>query len=146
MLLGGASVLLTRPLGSGKPYVANEAISVLRDAGLSVTACGSLGVAAELVNGTTLHSWAGFINGDADLATPLDVVLRKVIPMAAKVRMCAAMMLVVDGAGTLSAELLTRLDLVLRAVRRRASPFGGLTVLFVGDFLQLAPPGSTTRF
>jgi len=146
LLLGGVSVFLTGPPGSGKTYVANKSISVLRDAGLSVTACGSSGVAAALVNGTTLHSWAGFINGDADLATSLDVVLRKVIPMAAKIRMCAAMVLVVDEAGTLSAELLTRLDLVLRAVRRRASPFGGLTVLFVGDFLQLAPPRGQYAF
>jgi len=140
LLLDGASVFLKGPPGSGKTHVANEAISVLRDTGLSVTACGSSGVAAALVNGTTLHSWAGFINGAADLATPLDLVLHKVISMAAKVRMCATMVLVVDEAGSLSAELLTRLDLVLRAVRRRASPFGGLTVLFVGDFLQLAPP------
>jgi len=146
LLLGGASVFLTGPPGSGKTHMANEVISVLRDTGLSVTACGSSGVAAALVHGTTVHSWAGFINGDADLASPLNVVLHKVIPMAAKVRMCAAMALVVDEVGTLSAALVNRLDLVLRAVRQRASPFGGLSVLFVGDFLQLAPPKGQYAF
>lgn len=146
LLLRGASVFLTGPPGSGKTYVANEAISVLRDAGLSVTACGSSGVAAALVNGTTLHSWANFINGDADFETPLDVVLRKVIAMAANVRMFAATVLEVDDAGTLSAELLTWSDVVLCAVRGRASPFGGVTVLFVRDFLQLAPPRGQYAF
>jgi len=140
LLAGGTSVFLTGPPGCGKTYMTNEVIGALRDAGLVVAACGSSGVAAALVGGITVHSWAGFCNGDADVASPLDVVLRKVIPLSAKVRMCAAMALVVDEVGTLSAAFLARLDLVLRAVRRRASPFGGLTVLFVGDFLQLAPP------
>jgi len=101
LLLSCASVFLTGPPGSDKTHVANEAISVLRDAVLSVMAHGSSGMAAVLVKGTTLHSWADFINEDADFATPLGVLLRTVIPMAAKVRMCAAMVLVVDEAGTL---------------------------------------------
>ena len=146
LLVDVAGVFLTGPPGSGKTHMVNQVISGLRDAGLNVAACGSSGVAAALVNGTTVHSWAGFVNGDADMGTPLGMVLRKVIPMAAKVRMCAAMALVVDEIGTLSAALLTRLDLVLRAVRRSASPFGGLRVLFVGDFLQLAPPKGQYAF
>jgi len=146
LLAGGTSVFLTRPPGCGKTYVANRVIGALRDAGQVVAACGSSGVAAALVGGITVHSWAGFCNGDADVASPLDVILRKVIPLSAKTRMCTAMALVVDEVGTLSAAFLTRLDLVLRAVRRRATPFGGLTVLFVGDFLQLAPPKGQYAF
>ncbi|OSX77521.1 hypothetical protein BU14_0146s0012 [Porphyra umbilicalis] len=146
LLAGGTSVFLTGPPGCGKTYVANRVIGALRDAGQVVAACGSSRVAAALVGGITVHSWAGFCNGDADVASPLDVILRKVIPLSAKTRMCTAMALVVDEVGTLSAAFLTRLDLVLRAVRRRATPFGRLTVLFVGDFLQLAPPKGQFAF
>jgi len=146
LLVGGTSVFLTGPPGCGKTYMTNEVINALRDCGHSVAACGSTGVAAALVEGITVHSWAGFCNGDADVVAPLDVLLDKVIPLAAKARMCSATVLVVDEVGTLSAAFLTRLDLVLRAVRRRDSPLGGLAVLFVGDFLQLAPPKGQYAF
>jgi len=146
LLAGGTSVFFTGPPGCGKTYMANQVIGALRDARLVVAACGSSGVAAALVGGITVPSWASFCNGDADVTSPLDVVFRKVIPLSEKVRMCGAMALVVEEVGTLSAAFLARLDLVLRAVRRRASPFGGLTVLFVGDFLQLAPPKEQYAF
>jgi len=87
-----------------------------------------------------VHSWAGFCNGNADVWSPLDTVVKNVIPYGAKVRMCDVMLLVIDVVGTLSADFLKRLDLVLRAVRRWPAPFGGLTLLVAGDFLQLAPP------
>jgi len=130
----------------GKTHLVNQVVAALRDAGLAVTACGSSGVAAALVGGTTVHSWAGFCNGDADVWSPLDTVFKDVIPYGAKVRMCSAMVLGIDEVGTLSAAFLKRLDLVLRAVRRRPAPFGGLTLLVAGDFLQLAPPFGSYAF
>ena len=146
LLLRRQDVFLTGPPGCGKTYLVNQVVSALRDAGVAVTASGSSGVAAALVCGTTVHSWAGFCNGDADVLSPLDTVVNDVIPYAAKVRMCSAMVLVMDEVGTLSAAFMTRLDLVLRAVRRRSVPFGGLTLLVAGDFLQLAPPFGSYAF
>ncbi|OSX70336.1 hypothetical protein BU14_0784s0005 [Porphyra umbilicalis] len=140
LLTGNECVFLTGPPGCGKTHLVNDVVKTLRAVGLSVSVCGSSGVAAALVGGTTVHAWAGFVNGDADVATPLETVLTKVIPPAAKYRMRSAMALVIDEVGTLSAALITRLDVVLRDVWRCALPFGGLVVLFSGDFLQLAPP------
>lgn len=146
LVVGGTSVFLTGPPGCGKTFLVNEAVELMREAGLAVAVCASTGVAATLVGGTTVHSWAGFCNGDGDIKSPLQTVLQKVIPFAAKARMCAAMVLVIDEVGTLSADFMTRLDEVLRAVRRRPLPFGGLTVLAAGDFLQLAPPRGSYAF
>ena len=139
-------VCLTGPPGCGKTHLVNQVVAALRDAGLAVTACGSSDVAAALVGGTTVHSWAGFCNGNADVWSPLDTVVKNVIPYGAKVRMCDVMLLVIDVVGTLSAAFLKRLDLVLRAVRRWPAPFGGLTLLVAGDFLQLAPPFGSYAF
>lgn len=146
LLVAGTNVVLTGPPGCGKTHMINNAVQLMRDKGLVVSACASTGVAATLVGGTTVHSWAGFCNGDADVLSPLETVLTTVIPFAAKARMCASMVLVIDEVGTLSAAFLTRLDEVLRAVRRWPSPFGGLTVLAAGDFLQLAPPRGSYAF
>jgi len=141
LLAGRTSVFLTGPPGCGKTYLVNDVVKSLREAGAAVSVCGSTGVAAALVGGTTVHAWAGYVNGDADVTTPLDVFLSKVIPYAAMKRICSAMVFVIDEVGTLSAAFITRLDSVLRRVRRLPDmPFGGLTVLFSGDFLQLAPP------
>lgn len=146
LLSAQQSVFLTGPPGCGKTHLVNQAVTAMRDAGLAVAACGSSGVAAALVKGTTVHSWAGFRNGDLDVSSPLETVVNEVIPYAAKARMCAAMVLVIDEVGTLSAAFLTRLHEVLRAVRRRQVAFGGLTLLVAGDFLQLAPPFGSYAF
>lgn len=118
----------------------------MRVAGLAVSVCASTGVAATLVGGTTVHSWAGFCTGEADLIAPLEAVVKNVIPFAAKARMCADMVLVIDEVGTLSSAFITRLDELLRVVRRRSSPFGGLTVLAAGTVLQLSPAQGSYAF
>jgi len=146
LLVGNESVFLTGPPGCGKTHLVNEVVSTLRSVGLTVSVCGSSGAAAALVGGTTVHAWTGFINGDADVVSPLETVLSKVIPASAKFRMRSTMVLVIDEVGTLSAALITRLDVVLRALRRCSLPFGGLLVLFSGDFLQLAPPVGNFAF
>lgn len=133
------SVFLTGAPGSGKTFLLRKIVQVLRAASVTVAVCGTSGVAANMVGGITAHSWAGFIHGHGDISLPLDHVIHEVIPRAAKARMRAAMVLVIDEIGTMSAEFLSRLDEVLRAVRGCSSPFGGVVVVFAGDFLQLSP-------
>jgi len=142
----GESVFLTRPPGCCKTHIVREVKGALVEAGLCVAACGSSGVAAALIDGLTVHSWAGFRNGDNDVSSILRVVLDKVIPDTAKSRMALAMVLVVDEVSTLSAELITRLDEVLRDVRGRQAAFGGLAVLVSGDFLQTCSPRGRYAF
>jgi len=81
-----------------------------------------------------------------DVSSPLETVVNDVIPYAAQARMCAAMVLVIDEVGTLSAVFLKRLHEVLRAVRRRQVALGGLALLVAGDLLQLAPPFGNHAF
>lgn len=130
---------VTGPPGAGKTYLLRQVVSSLRAVGVPVALCGSSGVAANMVGGITAHSWAGFVLGHSVLDLPLDYVVNNVIPQAAKSRMRATMVLVIDEIGTVSAEFIERLDLVMRAVRSSSSPFGGVKVIFAGDFLQLAP-------
>jgi len=48
-------------------------------------------------------------------------------------------LLIIDEVSMLRADLLDAIDMVLRYVRRKQSPFGGVQVLFIGDLLQLPP-------
>jgi len=56
LLVGGTSVSLTGLPWCGKTHLVNEAVELMRHAGLSVAVCASTGVAATLVGGTTVHS------------------------------------------------------------------------------------------
>ena len=47
--------------------------------------------------------------------------------------------LILDEISMISAELLDKLDELFRLVRGKTSPFGGIQMIFAGDFLQLAP-------
>jgi nucleoside-triphosphatase THEP1 len=48
-------------------------------------------------------------------------------------------LLIIDEVSMLRADLLDAIDMVLRYIRRKQSPFGGVQVLFIGDLLQLPP-------
>jgi len=139
-------VFLTGPLGSGKAYLGRQVIAALRSSGVTVAACGASRVTAGIIGGGTVQSWAGFIHGNADVSASLSVVVDQVIPPAAKDRMRSAMVLVIDEIGTVSADFVARLDDVLRAVRGADQSFGGMVLLFVGDFLQLPPTRGSCAF
>ncbi|WP_321540559.1 ATP-dependent DNA helicase [Flavobacterium piscinae] len=48
-------------------------------------------------------------------------------------------LLIIDEVSMLRADLLDAIDFMLRKVRRKDIPFGGVQVLFIGDLLQLPP-------
>lgn len=48
-------------------------------------------------------------------------------------------LLVIDEVSMLRADILDAMDVVLRHVRRKNTPFGGVQILFIGDLLQLPP-------
>ena len=48
-------------------------------------------------------------------------------------------LLIIDEVSMLRADILDAMDAVLRRIRRKNVPFGGLQILFIGDLLQLPP-------
>jgi ATP-dependent exoDNAse (exonuclease V) alpha subunit len=56
-----------------------------------------------------------------------------------KQRLAALHVLVIDEVSMVSAEMMTLIDLALRAAKGSNNAFGGVTVLAVGDFFQLPP-------
>ena len=90
------------------------------------------GVAALNVGGQTIHSFFGL---------PPRLVGRDEIrprPFARRL-MRKLDRLVVDEVSMARADLVDAMDLSLRIARGRDEPFGGVQVVLVGDFLQLAP-------
>ena len=136
ILKTGANVFLTGEPGTGKTYVINQYIAWLEAAGLSVAVTASTGIAATHIGGMTIHSWSCI--GIRDSLTPrdLDAIMAKEKTMK---RIMHAHTLVIDEISMLDGNLLDMVDRVCRTARKRPEPFGGLQVVFVGDFFQLPP-------
>jgi ATP-dependent DNA helicase PIF1 len=94
------------------------------------------GVAALNIGGTTLHSWSGM--GLAD-DNGMDLINKVKDNSKAVNRIKSSKVLVIDEISMAKSELIEKLDIVCQVIRDDERPFGGIQVVFVGDFLQLPP-------
>ncbi len=141
ILKTGANVYLTGEPGSGKTHTINEFIAWLRASGIEPSVTAATGIAATHVAGMTLHSWSGIGINESLSRADVDRIASK--EHIAK-RIQKAKVLIIEEISMLSASTLEMADAVCREVRRVDLPFGGLTVILVGDFFQL-PPVSRAR-
>ena len=145
ILKTGLNVFLTGEPGSGKTHTINRYVAWLRERGVEPAVTASTGIAATHISGMTIHSWSG-IGIKRDM-TDYDIELIHSREKTAK-RIVEAKVLIIDEISMLDAATLSSVDRVLRTLRRRTlqaeQPFGGLQVIFVGDFFQL-PPVSKDR-
>ena len=99
----------------------------------------STGIAATVIGGTTLHSFAGC--GLVTREVTLDTMLSKV-SRASRKRWEACACLIVDEVSMLDGDFFDKLDQLGRVLLRDASrPFGGIQLVLSGDFFQLPPVG-----
>lgn len=136
ILKTGASVFLTGSAGSGKTYVLNEYIRFLRMCEVSVAITASTGIAATHIGGTTIHSWSGI--GVRSFLTEADIDVIESKQYLYK-RLTTVSVLIIDEISMLHRVQLDMLDMLLRQVRRNDAPFGGVQMVFCGDFFQLPP-------
>lgn len=132
----GKNVFLTGPAGSGKTFVLNEYINFLKDRGVDVAVTASTGIAATHLKGMTIHSWAGI--GIKDFLTDYDIDNMEQKQYLWK-RFEKTKVLIIDEISMLSASTLECIDRVTKIFKRSEEPFGGLQVIFSGDFFQLPP-------
>src|SRR3989344_3614384 len=141
ILKTGANVYLTGEPGSGKTHTINELVAWLRASVIEPSVTAATGIAATHVAGMTLHSWSGIGINESLSRADVDRIASK--EHVAK-RIQKAKVLIIEEISMLSAMTLEMADAVCREVRRVDRPFGGLTVILVGDFFQL-PPVSRAR-
>ena len=141
ILKTGANVFLTGEPGSGKTHTINEFIKWLRTSGIEPSVTAATGIAATHISGMTLHSWSGI--GVSEFLTKNDVDRIASKEHIAR-RLGKANVLIIEEISMLSAATFEMVDVICREVRRTDAPFGGLTIILVGDFFQL-PPVSRNR-
>lgn len=146
ILKTGANVFLTGEPGSGKTHTVNQYISYLRAHDIEPSITASTGIAATHVGGMTIHSWSGVGIKRALSPYDLDALMGR---EALVKRINVAKVLIIDEISMLDATVLDMVEQIVRTVRQSSAPFGGLQMVFVGDFFQLPPipePGSAVQF
>jgi len=136
ILKTGRNVFLTGEAGSGKTYVLQSYISYLKQKGVAVAVTASTGIAATHLGGTTVHSYSGIGAREYLDDYTLDSLTQR---QKLVKRFENTDVLIIDEISMLSASFLESLDALIRALRRTEEPFGGLQVVFCGDFFQLPP-------
>ncbi|RWX00091.1 helix-turn-helix domain-containing protein [Flavobacterium cerinum] len=144
------SIFLTGKAGTGKTTLLKE---IIRTTHKNVVVVAPTGIAALNAGGVTIHSmfhlpFSGFIPQFDEAPQFSDTVkfetkdtLRRHFRMSADRQHVINNMelLVIDEVSMLRADLLDAIDFMLRTVRKKNIPFGGVQVLFIGDLLQLPP-------
>lgn len=136
LLKTGKNVFLTGPAGSGKTYVLNRYIEYLEENKVAVAVTASTGIAATHMGGRTIHSWSGI--GVKKFLTKKDTY-KLLNNQKVRERVVHAKVLIIDEISMLEARVLDLVDTACRLLRSNNHPFGGLQVVFCGDFFQLPP-------
>jgi ATP-dependent DNA helicase PIF1 len=136
----GHNVFMTGPGGCGKSVLVRELFQQLIDCGKRVQVTAMTGCAAVLLacRARTVHSFAGIGLGNGTIEDNV----RRVADNYTRSRAWRQLdVLIVDEVSMMSKKLFEMLDAIARHVRKDGRPFGGLQVVFSGDFYQIRPIG-----
>ena len=137
----GKNIFITGPGGTGKSelikYIQKDAYKKCMD----IQVCALTGCAAVLLQckAKTIHSWSGIGIGNGSLVQLVNKVMKN---KYSKAVWKSTDILVIDEVSMMSRKLFEALDSIGKTVRKNSKPFGGIQLLFSGDFYQLPPVGN----
>jgi ATP-dependent DNA helicase PIF1 len=135
------NIFITGPGGTGKSTLIKKIFCDANQRNLNIQICALTGCAAVLLEckAKTIHSWSGIGLG----VGPNTEIVRKLLNSFYKKKIWRNVnILVIDEVSMMSSKLFELLDLIGKSVRRNNKPFGGIQLVFLGDFYQLPPIGN----
>ncbi len=108
--------------------------------------CASTGRAASLIKARTIHSLLGIGLARGDPAFWYDRLLSAKYLAPTHDMLMAVQCIVVDEISMIGGKLLDKISDYLKMIKHCEKPFGGVQMIFVGDFAQMPPINDTFAF
>lgn len=136
--IAGENIFITGAGGTGKSALIRHIQQDASKKGHDIHVCALTGTAAVLLacKAKTVHSWAGIGKGTASTEALIEKIKKN---RFLKQIWKATDILVIDEISMMSKSLFEKLDAIGRAIRMKQEPFGGIQLIFSGDFYQLPP-------
>ncbi len=136
--VAGNNIFITGPGGVGKTKLIHHLVEHATIIGKRIQVCALTGCASLLLgcNAKTIHSWSGIKLAKGPVEQIVGQVMRN---KRAKKNWKGVKILIIDEVSMMSKKIFNVLEMVARIVRNNPAPFGGLQVIFCGDFYQLPP-------
>jgi ATP-dependent DNA helicase PIF1 len=142
-IVDGSSLFLTGSAGTGKSELLRRLVSYWTDINHRYAITATTGIAALNISGRTFHSFMRLGPDDDDL----DVTAQTIYERLSKSNgfsfysklLKDLNTLVIDEVSMISPTLLAKASDLLKVIRMNSREFGGLQIIFVGDFYQLPP-------
>lgn len=135
---GGENIFITGPGGCGKSYFIKKVYEDALQNHKKVSVTSMTGCSAILLgcNATTIHRWGTLGLGNSD---PVQLT-RKIMKMKRTGNYIETDLLIIDEVSMLNEKLFETLDTLCKRLRKEPNiPFGGMQLIFSGDFYQLPP-------
>jgi len=141
----GQNVFITGPGGTGKSALIREIYRYAKQREHNIQVCALTGCAAVMLDckAKTIHSWAGIGLANGDVERIVERVDKNFLK---KKDWRKTRTLIIDEVSMMSKRLFDILDMVGKTTRNcHSRPFGGIQLIFCGDFYQLPPVGVNTE-
>ena len=147
----GENILITGPAGTGKSYTIKHIIELLKANKKNVGLTATTGTAAFIIGGQTIHSFMGLGIGNETIAELFIKIKNRSNIYRTLIELDV---LIIDEVSMLDSLLFEKISLLLCYIKSHSfkdaellnKPFGGVQVIFIGDFCQLAPVNGTYCF
>ena len=139
--IAGYNIFITGPGGSGKSAIIRQIYKHAYSTSKKIYVTALTGCAAVLLNcqAKTIHSWAGIGLGTQSIENLVKKIKNNKF---SKELWKTTQILIVDEISMLSYKLFNLLNQLGKILRNNERPFGGIQVIFSGDFFQLPPVGN----
>ena len=142
--INGENILITGPAGTGKSYTIKYIIELLNSNKKNVGLTATTGTAAFIIGGQTIHSFMGLGICDSSLA---DIFINIKKHSNIYKRLVELDVLIIDEVSMLDTILFEKISDILCYIKSHSlkdiellkKPFGGIQIILIGDFCQLAP-------
>lgn len=136
-VIDGKNVFITGSPGTGKSFTLRYIIQKLKELKRNFAITSSTGCSAILINGQTTHSYVGMGTG----VLSVDDIVKKIKINKKKFKELDELQtLIVDEISMIDNNTLEKISLIFQKIKNILNkPFGGIQIIFVGDFCQLSP-------